>query len=686
LFKESGEIIMANLGLYIGLGALVGGLMLALFLINERRKMAKRHLVLGKNKGQQGEVLLLHLYRILSRFILSKKSVHHIRSRIEILGHTNERVIRLRVIKLYLWVEGILLSIFIGIVLTNRQLSLIGLWIFILWILSETLVDFLVIRLKNKLLWQQIKFNELVRHKYYETRMIDEAIYEACDELGKDYYEIVLQGERMYDVLLSKDPEENMLAYYETAPNKYLKMFLNLAYITMEYGDTFVEGASIFMKNLHDLTSEIRIEQSKREQLNYALKSLNVIVLIPLLFITPIKNWASQYFMPLKLFYESQTGVILELVMVILILSAYVLLRKVQQFDEGVKTYKQSSQWEDQLYTSKLGWLVDKIKPKRSSSTYRKLKRQLKRIKSHLSVEELVVRQLVTMVIVIWVAMMLVLGLHYNEKKKILTMPTLPEHFLGGQLSEKELAKAEAITERDTHYLKQINRKTSLADLIKMIEDDGVEMTAAEAIGEQVRRKQIDFYGHYLKWWEILACLALGVLGFLVPRGLLKFKESVVRIDVEDEVAGMSAIILMLMHHERLSVMEILEWLEMYSEHFTKAFGDCLNNLSSGMTEALIELRGASDHTQYVRLIDGLILASKDITIQQAFDELETEKSYYIEKRKETNRRIVEKKINLGRMLGFIPLYGLIIIYMIIPMIVSSITDMGTYFDTLMIQ
>lgn len=676
---------MHDIVFYIGILALLGAVLLIVLL--SRKKVLNQGLVTTKiNKEAKLEILLLYLYRVFSRFTFSKKSIRNIRSRIEILGHTNERTIRLGVIKLYVLVEAIMLAIFLLIVLISRKPIIIGLWIFVLWILSETLVDFLVVRLKNKLLGQQIRFNELVRHKYYETRMVDEAIYETCDELGKDYYKIVLQGERIYDILLSKDPEESIMAYYEVAPNKYLKMFLNLAYITMEYGDTVVDGASIFMKNLNDLTSEIRIEQSKREKLNYALKSLNIIVLAPLLFIMPIKNWASQNFMPLKIFYESQIGFILQVVMVVLILGSYVLLRKVQQFNQGMKIYSKESGFEEKIYKSILGKVVDKIKPKKSSSKYNKLKWQLKKVKSRLTVEELVVRQIIIFILVCIVTFIMVIGLHYNQKQKVLNEPTLPEHFLGGALSESELEKAEKITERDSGYLRKINRETSLEDLIKIIEDEGVNFEDARLIGEQVREKQIEFYNQYIKWWEVFICLSLGVLGFFTPILLLKFKGNIVQIDIEDEVSGMSSIILMLMYHERLSVIDILEWLEMYSEHFTTAIGDCLNNLSSGMTEALIELKEASNNIQYVSIINGLILASLDITIRQAFDELETEKSYYIEKRKETNKRIIEKKINLGRMLGFIPIYGLIIIYMIIPMIVSSLTDMETYFDALMIN
>lgn len=671
------QLFIAGIGLLA-----VAFLFIAVILYANKDK--KNHKTSRSASGNEhGGRFFLVLYRVMSKWPLTSRSIYHIRSRIEIIGHTNERIVRIKVAKIYGLVLCALVVLF-GVILTfNQEPLMIVLWIFVLWILSETLVDFFVVRLRNRLLWQQIKFNETVRHRYYQSKMVDEAIYETCMELDKNHYEVSLQGERMVDILMSKDPEQEMMAYNEVAPNKYLKMFLSLAYMTMEYGDAYKDDVSIFMKNLHDLTNEVRMELTKRERLNYALRSLNIIVLLPLLMLNPIQSWASNYFMPLKQFYESQSGFILEMVMIFMILICYVLLRRIQQFDKQQTSYSTKVALEDRMYGKGFKWIIDLIKPKRTKGSYLNLLLKLKRSRSNLSVEGFVMRQFICGLGVVILSISLILLLHYNTREQILTAPSIEQSFLGGQLSEAELEKANAITERDALYLSQINRHTTLEEIKELLIHNGFDVDSAEIVAKKLQDKQIVFYDQYLKLWEILLALFLGVIGYQIPRLFLAFRGRLLRMEVEDEVTGFSSIVLMLMHHERLSITDILEWFEMYAVSFTGPIGDCLNNISSGMTEALEELKDASDNEQYVRVIEGLILASKDITIRQAFDELETEKAFYMEKRKEQNSRLVEKKINMGNMIGFLPVYGLIALYMVVPMILIGINDMQKYFEQL---
>lgn len=655
-------------------------MMVSLIVVSKRQKKGLRHTIVQQGRGRHDQGYLW-LYRQLSRFLLTRRSVRHIRSRIEILSNANEKSIRLKVMKIYCSILLVLVVLFSLVMVLSKDGWMTLLWVFMIWVVGETLIDFLVVKLGNRLLWQQIKFNETIRHRYYQSGMVDVAIYETCNELGKDHYEIGLQGERMIDVLMSADPEQGMTTYNDLAPNKYLKMFLSLAYMTMEYGDTMVDGVSVFMKNLHDLTNELRIELGKRERLNYALRSLNTIVLLPLVMISPIKHWASTYFMPLQVFYDSQTGFVLEVIIVLLILTCYVLLRKVQQFDQKHAVGRWKEPLEDRLYQGSMKGFLKKLVPRTSSKKYHQLEKQLKRSRATISVEGFVVRQWLCGLCICVCGLVFVLCLHMAAKKQLLTMPTIEATFLGGQLSEDQLAKSMAITERDNHYLSAIDGRTTYAELVDLIGADTSDLDEAKLIASQVRHKQLDFYGHHLKLSELVGILVCGWIAFYLPKLLLLFRRRLLVMEVEDEVAGFSTIVLMLMHHQRLTIIDLLEWFELYSTTFSEAIGDCLNNMSSGMTEALLDLGESSEHEQFSSLVEGLVLASEDITIKQAFDALETEKVYHLEQRKEHNRRLVEKKINLGNMIGFLPVYGLIILYMIVPMVMIGMKDMALYFQ-----
>jgi len=659
------------------------GLIFITSAIDKRLKKRQQHLKV-KQKQEQVNGYYLLMYKFFSGFRLTRHKIAHIRLRIEMIGHTNERVIRKKTIKIYLMIMVLMIILMTGMMMITRQPILLLLFLVVIGLLLESVIDFMLERLKNRLLYQQLKFNDMVRHKYYETHMIDEAVYDACQELGENHYEIRIQGERIHDVLRAKDVEKEILAYNETAPNKFLKMFLGLAYITMEYGDTKVEGHSVFLKNISDLTGEIRIELSKREKLNYALKSLNMIVFLPLFFINPVKRWASGYFMPLKVFYESRSGFLLEIVIIMMVLLSYFLLRKIQQFEDQKTVANKKKVPEKTLYEKGLYRIVDYIKPSYHKGNYYKLKLKLKNSASHLDVESFITRKCLYFFMGCMVALMVILGLQMNTKKMILTAPTLPDYFLGGQLSETAIKEAEAITTMDRSYLQKLNRNMDIEDVMRLLEESGMPVSESERMAKRLMKKQLVFMDQYIKWWEVLLILIIGILSYNIPEVMLIFQRRILRFDVEDEVMGFSTILLMLMNHERLSLMDVLEWMALYAYTFKEPIQDCINNSSSGMVDALKTLREVSDDARFIRLVDSLILAAQDITIKQAFDELESEKSYYLDERKRTNEQIVEKKVNLGKIIGFVPVYGFILLYMIYPMIVSSMADMESYLNRMM--
>lgn len=659
--------------------ALLGTLITINLKSKDTIKKVRRH------KLRRFDSIYQKLYIIFSKNILTKRYIYDIRSRLEIIEDYTENILRKKVVKIFLIIILVLITLLFSFIILSKQLYLICMFVVAIWFLGESIIDFFVIRLKNNLLKQQIKFNELVRHKYYETKMVDESIYLACEELDKEYKSIGIQGEKIYDVLMSKDVEKEILKYNEVAPNKFLKMFLGLAYITKEYGDTIIDGNSVFMKNINHLSNEIRIEKTKRDKLNYALKSLNIIVLLPLFFISPIKTWAGKNFIPLKTFYESNYGFLLEMIMLGIIFASFLGIRKVQQFeDKKIYLYKKKTLVET-IYNRYLYKLIDKIVAKRGHRKKHKIKMKLKESASYLTIEGLYTKKLIMLTCSLIISISFVIIMHNITINNVLNKPTIPDGFLGGQLSDEEMIKAKEVTKIDRKIIESINRNSKLKDIEKILKENYTySEEAIKIMANRIYNKRLIINNQYIKWWEILICLAISILFYNLPNIALSFQKEIRKIDMEDEVSGFQTIILMLMHHPRISIEDILEWLELFSFTFKEPLQDCINNCSLGLNEALIILREEVRFESFNKIIDNLIMASEDLSIRQAFDELETEKNYHNEQRKTTNEKIVQRKISIGQIIGFTPVYSLILIYMILPMITSSIKEMNMYFNNIL--
>ena len=137
------------------------------------------------------------------------------------------------------------------------------------------------------------------------------------------------------------------------------------------------------------------------------------------------------------------------------------------------------------------------------------------------------------------------------------------------------------------------------------------------------------------------------------------------------------------MYIERIDVETILEWLERYAYAFKEPISTCLNNYEAGAVEALEDLKDSVPNKEFQRMVDGLISSVERIPVKAAFDELETERSFYYERRKDANDRLIQKKSTYGKALGFAPMIILITGYFVGPMLVVSILQLMTYMNTM---
>jgi hypothetical protein len=125
----------------------------------------------------------------------------------------------------------------------------------------------------------------------------------------------------------------------------------------------------------------------------------------------------------------------------------------------------------------------------------------------------------------------------------------------------------------------------------------------------------------------------------------------------------------------------MLEWLERFSNIFKEPLSTCLNNYESGAWQALEQLKEDAPFKPFVRLVESFQSAAENIPIKDAFDELETERNFFQERRKETNERLIAKKARIGKLLGFAPMVTLFVGYLILPLLWVSVRDMASYFS-----
>ena len=574
-----------------------------------------------------------------------------------------------------------IITIFIMVNIVNDLYMSLIIIIFVL-IVTEKSIDISITNVSTKILKQMPDAFTSIRHAFHEHGMMEESFDEAIDELGEK--DIVPQLRRIKEAMLSEFPETELERYYDTAPNRFLKLFAGVSYLTLELGDRKVEGVSVYLKNLNNILSDVYLEILKKEKMDYMFRSLNIIAVVPIFFIQILQSWAETNFPALINFYSSSIGFIVQSSILVSIFIAYIFLRILREDSEAIKFDRViSSKWQDRAYKNPfIKMLVDAFKPNKAKRKYIKTEKLIKNSNAYLTIEWLYVNKLAYGFVAGILTLALIMNMHLIDIASIYNK--IGEEFLSfGALSPQQEAAAQSLNEYDKKYVQEFaNKNITKEELENAIsnEKDG-EVSKAEV--DRIYEKIMGVENAYFKYWQLLIVFFVAWIGYTIPTIVLYVRNLLREMEKENEIMQFQSIILMLMYIERVDVQTILEWLSRFSYAFKEPIATALNNYESGAIEALEELKEAVPYKDFIRIVEQLESAVERIPIRSAFDELETERSYYYERRKTSNEQLIAKKVLYGKIIGFTPLIILVGGYLVVPLIVVSMLQMMQYFSTM---
>ena len=680
----SNQVIFIIMGVSVALMVVIG---IAYYIMNKKMQGSEYKKIQKLQRGTKAsafssEIMYQKLYIFFSRVPFIKRYVLKLRRRLEILNIDDEYITRRDVAKILTKALVILIPLIIITILVTKSNYLL---MFILLIFELFMIDILmegsVDKKDNELLTQQLDFFSEIRHAYHEFNMVEEAIYQVSQD---DEKEISRQGEKIYEILTSDDPETELEKYYDVAPNNYLKEFAGISYLTKEFGDRKIDGGSLYLKNVDNITQEMQIEILKRDKLSYVFRSLSFISIAPVLLLEPIKSWAVSNFSFVKNWYYGKSGMIVQILILIITFISYILVRKLK--DNGsvnMNTQNTENPWQAKLYKNKFAKkIIDLFLPKDGTKEYKKVKQLLTDAASPLKMEWVYINRIAISIVTFVVSIFVFMYLHQIAIDYEYTQPTTDYNLIS--MSTKDEAKAMELTKQDNVFLdmfrgkldttqQDIERALSKSKYYQDSTDEEIETAAKRILGKLQVVNSESF-----QWFELLLAFVFAIIGYMSPIWLLMFQAKMRQLEMEDEVMQFQTIILMLMRIERVNVEIILEWLERYANIFKEPISKCVNNYESGPWEALEQLKEDVSYQQFIRIVESLQAAVEKIPIADAFDELDTERDYYQARRRESNERLISRKGMIGKGIGFAPMVVIFVGYLIIPLVFIGMTSMTT--------
>ena len=371
------------------------------------------------------DIIFQKLYLNYRKIPIIKRYLLKLRRRLEITNIDDEFLTRQQSAQILTKALGIIIPTTILIImLTKSNILLMAMLLIFELFLIDTIIDGMVDKIDNNLLKQQIDFFGEIRHAYHEYNMVEEAIYQTAQEMEN---EVSRQAEKIYEVLISDDPEMELEKYYDVAPNSYLKEFAGISYLTKEFGDRKTDtSSSLYLKNLNNITQEMQLEILKRDKLDYVFQSLSVISVVPMLFLEMIKNWSVSQFSFTKSFYYGKQGLIVQILILVVTTIAYMLTRKLKDngaVNTATKNYE--NPWQGKLYKKKIvKRVIDTLMPKPGTKDYRKIRALLKDSASKLKMKWLYINRVSICLVTFIVSFVLFAQLHKVAINYIYTQPT----------------------------------------------------------------------------------------------------------------------------------------------------------------------------------------------------------------------------------------------------------------------
>lgn len=377
-----------------------------------------------ETSGFSFDVFYQKLYITFSRTPFLKGYILKLRRKLEIIDVENEYATRRDSAKILFRALLILIPVAIAtIVITRNNYLLMSILLIFEVFMIDTVIDGQVNKMDTNLLKEQLDFFAEIRHAYHEYNMVEEAIYQISQDDEKN---ISRQGEKIYEILISNDPETELEKYYDIAPNSYLKEFAGISYLTKEFGDRKIDKSSLYLQNVNNITEEMQIEILKREKLDYVFQSLSLISIVPVLGLEPLKSWCIKNFTFTQSFYNGKPGMVIQLGVIILTIVCYYLLRKLKDNGSTDKQTKNiENPWQAKVYKNPIfKKIVDLFIPKKGTKEYLKVQKLQKDTASKLKMEWLYVNRIALAILLFIITIFLAFELHRISINWVYTEPT----------------------------------------------------------------------------------------------------------------------------------------------------------------------------------------------------------------------------------------------------------------------
>ncbi len=610
------------------------------------------------------------IYSFLVGFPLTGGYIRKISRRYEVLSPLSQRRIAEKTMNLvgfvFLLCAGeITLTFFLNPSFNNLILS-----VYLIFVINNEFINYYIGSAEIKLLDSLERFIANVADNYFNRYHIDDAIRDAADDRMPE--ELKVHAGILYDILTSDRMKEDAERYNASIHNKYLRMFLSLCVNVIENGDKVINGQRLLNQNLISLQREINLEYLKQKKLRFVFSGsvfAAVIVCVPLSW---IRGFGISIAPDLERIYSGQLGILYIGLIFLTSAIVYIMINDAKEIRKVTVLNHTYLKKLENVHIIKEA--LDNFCNKFYGITI-SVRDILKRLGETITPKQLLLKSLITSLITFILGIALFIHIHENNKELLTAKVTNIESLTSASTAQMNEVMKEVILQYVNMY-KDEEQEVSSEDIRREIRREGSIYNEAVIlqISEEVMTRISKYNREFFQWYELLICTSIAVLTFFMPYLMILYRRKLLKANMEDEVVQFNSIIYMMMYSDHVTVMDILEQLEMFSVVFKATLRECMNEYNSGDMAALEKLKSRESYEPFLRLADSLIRCD-EISIAEAFNKIAANRENYYERRKQENEKSIQQRADNIQPLSWLPGI-LVIIYLVAPLLYISLAGL----------
>ena len=667
----SAFITKVGIGTLIWMSALVISLIVLVYLLIKSRKNRDKGADLRKGIKANGTNYAMWLFRIFKNAPILKRYFKKVFSRVTLYYPADIYSINKKVTNILFTGTAVgALGIVGTLLISGGSIYFICAGFLVTLVLINAVTNKSLDKLEFTVLNQLAGATSKIRHYYQETGIVETALALSLDELP---YEISLHIKTIYDIIINPELKFEVDKYVSVAPNKYLITLLSICATVKEMGDKrLADGTSVFINDLNYLKDEINQEIITTRKNENAYRGATVLALAPVLAIKPIEAWAKSNIDQIASYYDGIYGIV---AMMSIFAIAYITYKVIITLKDKERVTEKGETITSRLI-EKLPY-VDSILTKiiqKNYGKYQRIDKDMQTMGDYSGPRVYLMNRFLSGIGVFLIVVIILFSSNLTQKIAYISdfsgafsESVVPSEEYRDTMRETALLFAKEYKSKGIHQIPTTEELTTT-----VMESSSVTSEAyANEVAALVIERLNNYYNSYFKYWYLLIAIILGIGASYIQDIMFKIKAVVIQSRREEEVIQFQNLMLILMHMDGITVSEILEWMERFSFCFKEDIAECRVNLSQGIKKALESMKNKTIFEPFSDFIDNLISVDR-VGVAEAFDEIQTDREYYKEKRQIDAEERIKKKSNVASLISFVPMLTTIVIYLVAPMVMYA--------------